>query len=174
MKGEIEMSATGLQEFTYVAPETGESLWILGDQVTFKVDGERQGLTFFVSTIPVGGGPPPHIHHKQEEAHYVLEGTFSFLNGHEWVEAVTGSVVCIPRGVLHTFRNLGPGTGRLISTSNYPGSHERWFRHVGVPITDSSTFRPPETPPDMEDVLASAAREDIHIMVEAPSSQGHL
>lgn len=159
------MSVVDQQGIKHLAPGEGEKLWIMGDQVTLKADGERDGLTLFVSTIPPGGGPPPHVHHQQEEAHYVLEGIFSFLNGNEWIEAPAGTFIFIPRETLHTFRNTGTGTGRLISTNNLPGLHERWFRHVGVPYTDPATFRPPQDPPDMNDVLSSAAREDIHIVL---------
>ena len=158
------MSTVNRQGITHLQPGEGETLWVLGDQVTFKANGERDGLTLFVGTIPPGGGPPPHVHHRQEEAHYVLEGTFSFLSGDEWIEAQTGSFLWIPREVVHTFRNTGSETGRLLSTNTLPGAHERWFRHVGVPIADTARFRPPEDAPDMEDVLASAAREDIHLL----------
>lgn len=159
------MATTEQRGITHLSPGEGERLWVLGDQVTFKTDGERDGLTLFVSTIPPGGGPPPHIHHKQEEAHYVLSGTFSFLNGDTWIEAPAGSFLWIPRGVVHTFRNTGAETGQLFSTNTLPGSHERWFRHVGVPITDPAAFQPPADAPDMADALASAAREDIHLML---------
>ena len=158
------MATISQQGIRHLPPGAGESLWILGDQVTFKADGERNGITLFVSTIPPGGGPPPHVHRRQEEAHYVLEGTFSFLNGDAWFAAETGSFVWIPRGVVHAFRNVGTTAGRLISTNNLPGSHERWFRHVGVPIDDVAAFRPPQGLPDMEDVLTSAAQEDIHFL----------
>jgi quercetin dioxygenase-like cupin family protein len=158
------MAATEQRGITLLRPGEGETLWVLGDRVTFKADGGRDGLTLFVSTIPPGGGPPPHVHHEQEEAHYVISGTFSFLNGETWIEAPAGSFLWIPREVVHTFRNVGTETGQLFSTNNLPGSHERWFRHVGVPIEDPATFRPPTGTPHMADVLASAAREDIHIM----------
>lgn len=146
---------------TFVAPEAGEMLWVMGDQVTFKTDGARDGLTIFVSTIQPGGGPPPHVHERQEEAHYVLEGAFSFLNQDTWIEAGAGSFILIPRGVRHAFRNISATPGRLLSTNNLPGAHERWFRHVGAPIADLATFQPPTGRPDMADVVASAAREDI-------------
>jgi quercetin dioxygenase-like cupin family protein len=159
------MSTTIQPGIRFTPPEAGEPLWVLGDQVTLKTDGERDGITVFVSTIPPGGGPPPHVHQQQEEAHYVLEGTFSFLNGSEWIEAPTGSFIFIPRRVVHTFRNTGPAAGRLISTNNLPGAHERWFRHVGVPMPDRAHFQPPEGAPNMDDVLSSAAREDIHMLL---------
>jgi quercetin dioxygenase-like cupin family protein len=157
------MSTSNQQGISFLSPEGGESLSVLGDQVTFKADGERDGVTLFVSTIPPGGGPPPHVHYLQEEAHYVLEGTFSFLNGNEWIEARAGSFLWIPRGVRHTFRNTGPETGRLFSTNTLPGAHERWFRHVGVPMTDRASFQPPQGAPDMQEVRSLAAREDIHL-----------
>jgi mannose-6-phosphate isomerase-like protein (cupin superfamily) len=157
------MAATQRDGIACVPPGEGEALWVLGDQVTFKADGERDGLTLFVATIPPGGGPPPHVHHQQEEAHYVLEGDFSFLSGDTWLEAKTGTFLLIPREVLHTFRNTGSKPGRLLVTNNFPGAHERWFRHVGVPFTDAASFRPPEGAPDMEDVLRSAEQEDIHM-----------
>lgn len=164
------MSVVGQQGIKHLAPGDGEKLWVLGDQVTFKLDGERDGLTIFVATIQPGGGPPPHVHHKQEEVHYVLEGSFSFLNGDEWIDAAAGTFIYIPRGTLHTFRNTGTEPGRLISTNNFPGSHERWFRHVGVPYTDPATFRPPNHPPDMNDILSSAAQEDIHMVLPNPKA----
>lgn len=157
---------------TYLPPEAGETLWVLGDQVTFKTDGDRDGVTLFVATIPPGGGPPPHVHYQQEEAHFVLEGTFSFLNGDTWIDAEAGSFLFIPRGVVHAFRNTGSQAGRLVVTNNLPGAHERWFRHVGVPITDSATFQPPTDAPDMADVLASAAQEDIHFIAPDASDAG--
>ena len=153
------MSMSNQQGISYLPPEGGETLWVLGD----KTDGERDGLRLFVSTISPGGGPPPHIHYLQEEAHYVLEGTFSFLNGNEWIEARAGSFIWIPRGVRHTFRKTGSQPGQLFSTNTLPEAHERWFRYVGVPVTYQASFQPPEGSPDMEDVLSSAAREDIHL-----------
>jgi mannose-6-phosphate isomerase-like protein (cupin superfamily) len=157
---------------TYLPPGAGETLWVLGDQVTFKTDGGRDGVTLFVATIPPEGGPPPHVHYQQEEAHFVLEGTFSFLNGETWIDAEAGSFLFIPRGVVHAFRNTGSEPGRLVVTNNLPGAHERWFRHIGVPITDSATFQPPTDAPDMADVLASAAQADIHFIAPEASDAG--
>lgn len=160
------MSTVNHQGIRYLPPKQGETLWVMGDQVTFKTDADHDGMTIFESVITPGGGPPPHVHKQQEEAHYVLEGTFSFLNGTEWIKAPAGSFILIPRGVRHAFRNVGATNGRLLSSNNLPGKHEAWFRHVGVPITDPATFRPPKGMPDMVDVVSSAAREDIYL--EAP------
>jgi mannose-6-phosphate isomerase-like protein (cupin superfamily) len=162
---ERDMTTSERRAIISLSPGAGEALWVLGDQVTLKADGARDGISLFVSTISPGGGPPPHVHYQSDEVHFVLEGTFSFLSGETWQVAEAGTYLYIPRGVVHTFRNAGTGPGRLVSTNNAPGGHERFFRHVGVPIADFATFTPPTTPPDYADVFASAAAEDIHMML---------
>ena len=108
--------------------------------------------------------PPPNIHRQQDEAFYVVEGTFSLLSGDETIEAGPGSFAWVPRDTVHTFKNTGGSTGKLLITSTFPGSHERFFRDVGIPVSDMETFQPPDGPPDMEKVLASAQRNDIHFV----------
>ncbi len=75
-----------------------------------------------------GGGPPGpprliaplHVHHLDDEAWYVLEGTLCVQVGNDEVEAQAGSGVFVPRGTAHTYWNPGPGPVRylLIMTSN--------------------------------------------------------
>jgi quercetin dioxygenase-like cupin family protein len=79
-----------------VPPGEVETLWVLGDFVAFKADGESTGLSVFEGLVPPKGGPPPHFHHQQEEAFYVLEGTFSFLSGDKTINAEPGTFVWIP------------------------------------------------------------------------------
>jgi len=157
------MSATSEQAVTYVPADAGETLWVLGAFVTFKTNGDK--LSFFEVTCPPGAGPPPNIHYQQEEAFYVLEGTFSLLIGDKTVTGLPGSFVLVPRGTLHTFKNTGAETGKILITNNLPGAHERWFRDVGVPVTDMASFTPPDGPPDMDKVLSSAERNDIHFVL---------
>lgn len=74
------------------------------------------------------GGPPGpprliaplHVHHRDDEAWYVLEGLLRVRVGDSEVEAACGSGVFVPRGAPHTFWNPGPGRLRylLIMTSN--------------------------------------------------------
>ena len=50
---------------------------------------------------------PPHIHHDDDEAWYVLRGTLGFLVGDEEFEAVPGSAVLVRKGIPHAYRNAG-------------------------------------------------------------------
>jgi mannose-6-phosphate isomerase-like protein (cupin superfamily) len=68
---------------------------------------------------------PLHVHHRDDEAWYVLEGTLKFRLGEDEIEASAGSAVLGPRGLPHTFWNpyerparyllvMTPNTFRLI------------------------------------------------------------
>src|ERR1700704_3581409 len=74
------------------------------------------------------GGPPgpprliapPHVHHKDDESWYVLEGRLCVKVGETEVEARAGSCVFVPRGTPHTYWNPGPEPVRylLVMSSN--------------------------------------------------------
>jgi hypothetical protein len=60
-----------------VAPGRGRRLWVLGDLYEFKAVSEDTGGAYAaveVRATPGLPGPPPHIHHREDEAFYVLEG----------------------------------------------------------------------------------------------------
>jgi mannose-6-phosphate isomerase-like protein (cupin superfamily) len=48
---------------------------------------------------------PRHLHHHDDEAWYVLEGSLRVKVGADEVEAHAGSAVFVPRGTVHTFWN---------------------------------------------------------------------
>jgi len=57
---------------------------------------------------------PRHLHHSDDEAWYVLEGTLIVQVGDNDVEARAGSAVLVPRGTPHTYWNPGPGPARYL------------------------------------------------------------
>jgi len=63
---------------------------------------------------------PLHLHRRDDEAWYVLEGSLRVQVGANVVEAGAGAAVFVPRGTAHTFWNPGPGRVRylLVMTSN--------------------------------------------------------
>jgi mannose-6-phosphate isomerase-like protein (cupin superfamily) len=63
---------------------------------------------------------PLHLHRRDDESWYVLEGKLRVQVGKEVVEANAGSGVFVPRGTAHTYWNAGPDPLRylLIMSSN--------------------------------------------------------
>jgi len=63
---------------------------------------------------------PPHIHHRDDEAWYVLEGRLFVRVGDQDVDAHAGSAVFVPRGTVHTYWNPDPTPTRylLVMTAN--------------------------------------------------------
>lgn len=86
------------------------------------------GDAFVIAEWRDPGGPagppryiaPLHLHHHDDEAWYVLEGTLCVQRGEEVVEATTGSGVFVPRGMKHTYWNPKPEPTRylLVMTAN--------------------------------------------------------
>ncbi len=79
---------------TYSAPGEGESVWVVGDLITLKLTSEDTGGAFslFEGAIPPGGGPPPHVQHREDESFYVMEGQFEFLVGEDTIPGGGGLV----------------------------------------------------------------------------------
>ena len=143
----------------YVGPGEGRAVWVLGGQLlTYKVTAEQTGgaYSLFEDTVPPKGGAPPHIHHREDESFYVVEGEFEFFRDGETIRAGAGSLVYVPRGSLHAFENVGEGRGRLLLSQTPGGLHERFFEEVGEEATDRVT--PPTGAPDLHSLVAVAAK----------------
>ncbi len=57
---------------------------------------------------------PPHVHHNDDEAWYVLEGVLRVRRGDEEIEVQAGCGVMVPRGTPHTYWNPGEGQCRYL------------------------------------------------------------
>lgn len=134
----------------------GESLWVLGDLYTFKATGKQTNGNFTVieQIIQPQSGPPPHIHHREDEAFYILGGRFSFLCGDKQSIFEAGSYVYIPKGTLHTFKNIDEQQGRLLVIIT-PAGLEEFFYAIGTPAVDLTT--PPAFDPAVIDKLMQLA-----------------
>jgi mannose-6-phosphate isomerase-like protein (cupin superfamily) len=82
----------------------GDSFWVLGDHYTFKLSSEETAGSLAVVELKAfpQNGPPPHIHHREDESFYIIDGTFSVLVGDQTFAAGPGAFVNIPKGTLHT------------------------------------------------------------------------
>jgi mannose-6-phosphate isomerase-like protein (cupin superfamily) len=111
-------------------------------QSVFLADGEETGSRYSVSIWwldPNRPGPGAHAHEANDELFYVIDGTMTFLVGDRHVDAVAGTFLRIPAGVMHDFENRTaypagalnvfiPGGFEL----NMPGIVE-WYRALSPP-----------------------------------------
>ena len=142
----------------HVPPGQGNPLCVEGELLTLKVVGEATdgAFTLLEEVTPSQGGPPPHIHHREDEAFYVLEGELEFLVEGRTIPASAGSVVYGPRDILHAFKNVGTTPSRMLVLVA-PAGLEKFFEEVGEPATDDSS-PPPFGPVEIERLLAAAPK----------------
>ncbi|MBC5815812.1 MAG: cupin domain-containing protein [Candidatus Eremiobacteraeota bacterium] len=87
-------------------------------------------MTVLEDVIPPQAGPPLHVHSRENEAYYVLEGEFEFTCGSDMVRGGPGTFVHSPRGIPHRYQNVGAVPGRLL-ISFTPAGIEAFFRELG-------------------------------------------
>jgi quercetin dioxygenase-like cupin family protein len=127
----------------YVPSDSGPSFWGPGDRYTFLVTGEQSGNAYFImeGIVPPEGGPPPHIHHREHESFYVLDGTFEFRMESKLVLASKGDFIHIPCGTVHAWRNPTTSNARLLIIFS-PSGMEHFFEETLEPVEDRTAPQP--------------------------------
>jgi quercetin dioxygenase-like cupin family protein len=115
----------------YLAPGEGKRLQILAETGFLKLRGADTGGRFSLleGWTPPGAGPPLHRHTHEDETFYVLEGQYEITVGDTKVHAPAGSVIFGPRGIFHTFRNIGTSQARLLVFAQ-PAGVEEFFEEL--------------------------------------------
>jgi quercetin dioxygenase-like cupin family protein len=116
-----------------IAPGAGHSVSVIGNPITIKIHGRDTGGAFaVVETVDAeGGGPPPHVHHREDEAFYVLDGEYELMCGGQTHRVSKGATAFLPREAPHAYKCLSAGGGRLLVTIT-PAGFERFFEEVGA------------------------------------------
>jgi quercetin dioxygenase-like cupin family protein len=149
-----------------VYPNGGRSIWLLGMLIRFNAVSEETGgeYSLFEATVPPRLGAPPHIHHREAEAFYVLEGEFEFVKGEGAVRANAGDFLHVPRGVAHGFTNVGQGPARFLAILTPGGIHEQLLAALGEPAQAETLPPPPAGPPDARRFAEIARRYDMEFL----------
>src|SRR5260370_33064856 len=87
-----------------------------GRDLIFKVTGEDTGGAFdyFIVEVAPHGGPPLHVHHKQEETNHVMKGRYKITIGEEIFWCEEGGFAYLPSRVPRAFLNLTDGPGEVL------------------------------------------------------------
>ena len=155
-------------EVRYVPAGSGTDFWGPGSLMTFLLTGKDTGDAFFMAevSVPAGGGPPPHIHHREDETFYLLEGTLTIRVGENTITASPGDSAFLPRGIAHSFRNTGNGNARALVVIS-PAGLENYFAEVFDPATDRAAAPPPPNKELIARALAASPRYGLELLPPA-------
>jgi quercetin dioxygenase-like cupin family protein len=128
-----------------------------GRDLIFKVTGEESGGAFdyFVVEVAPFGGPPLHVHHRQEETVHVLTGRFRIRVGDEQHTLERGGFAYLPAGLPHAFVNL-TGEPAEIVVVYVPGGGHKFYEELG-PATRTGA-------PDREAIAAIFERHGMTLL----------
>lgn len=125
---------------------------VFGEPVEVLVSGGMTGglSATLTQTSPPGGGPPPHSHAREDETFFVLEGDYEFLQDGAWRKIEPGLAIHAPRGAVHTFRNAGASTGKMLVFVT-PAGMEKYLEEIS----------PLSMPQDVAQLMAISDRYGI-------------
>jgi mannose-6-phosphate isomerase-like protein (cupin superfamily) len=137
-----------------VRAKEGEAIWWFGALAEIKATAADTGglMTILEMTEPPGIEVPLHVHYREDEAFWILEGDVTITVGDTTVECHAGDYAFGPRGVPHRY-TVGENGCRMLFILT-PGGFEGLVREMGEPA--GARTLPPPTEPDMERVAAVA------------------
>jgi len=142
----------------HVPPGAGDTVFLLGDTYTTLLSGAQTGGVFALleALVPAHTGPPPHIHHAEDETFILLQGVLDFHVGDDVHRAEASSVIFVPLGTRHHFSNVGEGLARMLFMYT-PAGMEGMFAEIGSPGR-RGTQAPPLSASDVEALTSVAER----------------
>lgn len=152
-------------QLIHIQPGEGPAYSAVGDVYRLLATGEQTAgaYTLCEARVLPGGGPPPHIHHREDEAFFVLEGEITFQLADEKVVAKAGSFIQGPRGIPHAFKNESSVPARMLIHVSPPG-FERFLAAFATPVASFDSPPTPVTPADIQKLLAVAPSYGIEIL----------
>ena len=142
----------------------GEARWWLGGAGRDQGDGEQTGglLSVLEITEPPNMAAPLHVHHREDESFWILEGDVAFEVGDTAIQASAGDFVFAPRGIPHRY-TVGDAGCRMLYIMT-PGGFERLVREMSVPARERTLPPAPDEEPDWEHVAAVAEANGCELL----------
>jgi quercetin dioxygenase-like cupin family protein len=158
------MEETNVTRAVIRKPKECRTVAVVGDVYRFLATGEdtNGNYALWEAIVPPGGGPPSHVHSREEEGFYVLEGEITLTVNGERVVATAGMFANMPVGTPHSFNNESSKPARML-ISVAPAGLEKMFFEFGVPLVEGATTALPPTKEEIEKLLAVAPKYGIEI-----------
>jgi quercetin dioxygenase-like cupin family protein len=151
------MATTTHNQPYHLSAGHARNLNIFGSDHLMLATGAQTGGLFaqFQNIVPPQGGPMPHVHSREDETFYILEGLFEFRVGGQVILAEAGDFVYAPRLIPHVFRNVGSQTGQMLVTVTPAGLEEFFAESIQILK---------ENPHDMDAVIALGKRYEMELV----------
>ena len=127
---------------TIVAPGQGLPLRAFGFDLRVLLSTEDTGgaISVLMGWHGPGEGAPDHVHFGQEEEmFFVVEGTYEVTVGGRTATARPGTVVFIPRNVVHRFKNVGDVKACMLDWT-LPGGQDHYFKAIAALSAAGDSF----------------------------------
>jgi mannose-6-phosphate isomerase-like protein (cupin superfamily) len=136
----------------------GEARWWFANLAEIKLTAEQTGglLSIIEITEPPNAASPLHVHHREDETFWLLDGDATFEVGDEIIHASAGDVLFGPRDVPHRY-TVGESGCRMLFIMT-PGGFEGLVRDMSVPARSRALPPPSDAEPDWEDIAAVAKK----------------
>ena len=131
-----------------VGPRDGKFVDLRSVAVRFMIWGAESGGEFSLVEHPIPPRTlvaPLHLHEREDEYSYVLEGRMGAQLGDAVVFAEPGDLVFKPRNQWHTFWNAGDTTCRILEIISTAG-FEHFFRELGERMVAANAASAAEVP----------------------------
>src|SRR5215204_381955 len=152
-------------------PSEGEAWWWVGVLATIKATSEQTGGRYTLVEILAPEGYPGvlHVHHREGEGFWILEGELTFYVGDQTMKARAGSFLFGPKDVPHAF-TVDSGPARLLFILS-PAGFEELVRDMGEPAREPTVPPQPEAPPseaEMQQMAAIGAQHGVELLGPPP------
>ena len=150
---------------TVVRRDEGEARWWFGGLAVLKATAADTGgqLSIVEVTEPPGLEAPLHVHHRDDEAFWILEGDLTFEVGDTTIEATAGDYVFGPRHIPHRY-TVGPAGCRMLFIM-VPGGLEDVIRATSEPAASRTVPPPPTEEPDIDRLKAVVAEHGYELLI---------
>jgi quercetin dioxygenase-like cupin family protein len=149
-------------------PDAQAAIWFLGALAQVRVSGAQTGGAFALADHLArrGNASPVHVHDRDDETFFVLDGELRVFVGEEEHLAGPGTVAVLPRRLRHAYV-VTSATARFL-TLHTPAGFEQFAAEAGEPAQALTLPPPPAGPPDFAALAQAAARYGITILAPPP------
>ncbi len=143
----------------------GEARWWFGALAVIKTTAAETGgqLTIIDITNPPGWEAPLHVHHRDDEGFWILEGSATIEVGDTTLEVGAGDYAFGPRDIPHRY-TVGDAGCRMLFIM-VPGGMEDVVRATSEPAASLTLPPPPDQEPDIDAIKAIVKQHGYELLV---------